>query len=107
LADLTLTSAENGQVVPVTIGDTIAVELAENPTTGYQWQIERTGSGVAMVSETFDLQKPPRIGSGGTKRFVFRAAEVGLARIRLRYWQAFSGEASIEDRFEASFEISG
>ena len=105
MADLTLTAADTGRSHVVSLGATIAVELAENPTTGYQWQIEEAGPGVTLVAEMFDLDSPPRFGSGGTKRFVFEAAEVGLSRIRLRYWQSFAGEQSIADRLEVAVEI--
>src|SRR5512147_2370589 len=40
VAMMTMTAADNGKTVTGRIGDEIAVELSENPTTGFVWMVE-------------------------------------------------------------------
>jgi inhibitor of cysteine peptidase len=82
----------NGALVQVQRDAKIAVELKENPTTGYRWMISRIDE-VMLVPEGDEFlppdQKSP--GAGGRRRFFFRAKSAGstaLTLINKRAWQS-------------------
>ena len=91
VAEYVFGEKENGALVQVRSGEKIAIELNENPTTGYRWTI-------SSVDETFlasegDAFVPPdqkTPGAGGLRRFFFRANREGstaLTLINKRAWQ--------------------
>ena len=91
MAEYVFGEKENGALVQVQSGAKIAIELNENPTTGYRWTI-------SSVDETFlasegDAFVPPdqkTPGAGGLRRFFFRANREGstaLTLINKRAWQ--------------------
>lgn len=91
MAEYIFDEKDNGASVQVQLDAKIAIELKENPTTGYRWI---TGS----IDEAFLVpagddfvppdQKTP--GAGGLRRFFFRAKSEGsttLTLINKRAWQ--------------------
>lgn len=102
-----LSAADNGQTISVKVGDLILLRLDENPTTGYQWQLEPLDERVLELSGTsFELSPSPTIGSGGTREFRFTARAAGHARIALKHWQPWSGESSVTQRFSVGVDVS-
>src|SRR5947209_8320878 len=83
------------------LGHTLEVRLAENPTTGYRWQTESDGSPTCVLtSDTYETVGS-RLGTGGTRILVFRAARVGTGHIMLanrRAWEAAARTFTIEVR---------
>ena len=82
---------DNGALVQVRRGTRIAVELNENPTTGYRWMISSIDEAF-LAPEGDDFvppdQKSP--GAGGLRSFFFHAKSAGstaLTLINKRAWQ--------------------
>ena len=80
-----ITQADNGGVVSVANGADVEVVLPCNPTTGYQWEVvENNETLLTFVSSSYTPDSDAT-GSGGLYRFLFKAAAVGQARLRLVY----------------------
>ncbi len=85
-------AGQAGGSVELEVGDTLVVELAGNPTTGYNWQVEEINPLVLeQVGEVeFKSDNAMLVGSGGVVRLTFRAMEAGnspLALVYLRSWE--------------------
>ena len=87
------TAADNHATVAARVGEQLTVTLAENPTTGYQWDM-KAGPGLTLVSDQFIGPSPspsPLEGAGGTHSWVFRANAAGtltLTGLYVRPWEA-------------------
>jgi inhibitor of cysteine peptidase len=93
---------ENGASLSVCTADRIVLDLPENPTTGYRWQIVQLPDSLEVVSDDFDPPASMAPGAGGRHRFVFAARSSGRGTTVLklvRPWEAAGGAAD-EFRFE-------
>jgi len=103
MAQVTVTGADNGRVIAVRVGDTIAVRLAENPTTGYTWSI------ASIDDARLEAGAPTRetgagVGAGGTITWPIRARAAGRARLELMHARSWEREAA--ERFAVTFDIT-
>jgi inhibitor of cysteine peptidase len=79
-----LSAADSGKEVPVAVGETIEIDLAENPTTGYRWRLDASpGAVIRHVSDSFQAGKKP--GEEGMHRWILRAANAGGGKILGQY----------------------
>ncbi len=101
-----LTRADDGTTVSAHEGDEILVRLAENATTGYRWEIDRSEGPVALVADDYRLAPDVQVGGGGTRELRFRATGPGTARLELKHWQPWEGEPSVADRFRVGVQIA-
>jgi predicted secreted protein len=91
---VTLTKTASGKTVTVHKGDTIAISLASNETTGYEWKVgTKPARAVAKVTvDKYDAATPGSPpGSGGTQRYVIKATGKGTTSFATTYAQAGSG----------------
>ena len=100
--------ANSGSLVRVGLGDTIVIELDENPTTGYSWEIQRVDAGVLSDPESeFEFESAHgATGAGGRRRFVCHLIGAGRAEPMLvlrRPWE--HPEAAVQ-RWEAVVEAA-
>jgi predicted secreted protein len=75
------------------VGESFIIQLASNPTTGYQWQLTGPLSpAVVKVSNVYVPSKASSatVGSGGIEKWTFKGAATGDALIQLEYLQAGS-----------------
>jgi len=107
MAEMTLTEANTGQQLGALPGDEIVIRLAENPTTGYRWQLANVDGPIEPAGDSFELAPNPQIGSGGVREFRFRAVGPGAAHLELKHLQAWEGERSVDRRFAADIRIAG
>jgi inhibitor of cysteine peptidase len=100
---IVLTAENNGQFIELAAGDEIDVVLVGNPTTGYEWQLEKTDESVLALIDSAYTADSDRIGSGGEYRFRFRAAAAGEAEVSLVYKRPW--ESGVKERFGFSVTI--
>lgn len=75
-------------------GDTIAVHLDANPSTGYRWELTRLAGASVVQVGLADYQPEtaagvPRVGAPGHATFRFRAMQPGTSSIDLAYRRPF------------------
>jgi inhibitor of cysteine peptidase len=94
MADMLITQPDHDQERRAVPGQRVLIQLAENITTGYQWQIEEFDSKVLSRSGSDFASSPDgRLGGAGLRTFVFMAQAPGRTTVRLRYcrpWEAAS-----------------
>ena len=89
------TMADNGGTFPVAAGSVIRLRLAENPTTGYQWNLTVT-PGLSILNTSYIPDDPSGklIGSGGTRAWFLEVAGEGdqvITGYYERSWEAPPG----------------
>jgi inhibitor of cysteine peptidase len=109
MSAVVLAKANNGESIKLRLGDEIVLQLPENATTGYRWQIDRVDG---LVEQ--EIQQPghaaasdpnPLIGSGGLREFRFLANVLGGGRLELKYWREWEGDSSVLNRFGIVIEV--
>jgi inhibitor of cysteine peptidase len=87
---LKIDQAQNGSSLEVPLGDPFQVQLPENPTTGYRWQLQSAGDQALDLEEDSFERSPGGIGAGGLRCWRFQAARAGLVHLEIalrRSWQ--------------------
>ena len=105
--NVTLTKGDSGKTITVRVGEKIAIKLAENPSTGDTWAIDRTNSSILKsLSSNYTQNPAPKHSAGvsGNRTFLFQALKQGTDHLRLKYWRAQSGH--IADRFDVTVNVS-
>jgi inhibitor of cysteine peptidase len=98
---------ENDQgSVALRIGDTLEVELAGNPTTGYQWEVVAgEGEMLKSMGEAEFIQGTQVVGAGGTFRFQFEAVLAGETNLKLEYKRPFEQDVAPLNTFSIQVKI--
>lgn len=100
---LTLSDADNGREISLSQGDAFAIRLKENLSTGYRWSVEEPLDGaLALESATSIGARSPMPGAGGEALFRLKLVGAGPARVDLKYWRSWEGDASVARRFSVT-----
>jgi inhibitor of cysteine peptidase len=100
-----LQAQDSGRSLDLHVNDSFSVELGENPTTGYRWQILESGAPELRISrDSFVPGQSQGVGAGGTRVLEFIAENAGAASIHLGY--ARSGDlASLKNEFRLQVQV--
>lgn len=100
-----LTGSDNGKTITVHVGDEIDIALDSNPTTGFDWAIDKSNDSLLTLKQTNYQASSNLIGSGGTDTFKFVAKSAGTVNLQLKYWRSFEGDRSISRRYAVTIQI--
>lgn len=97
MREFKVTRADMGKHLEVRPGDTIVLELDEDPATGFRWIIHKGNTDVLEIKDSF-IAEPFEANSGAmvTRRMIFSAREAGIALLQLKYmreWEKASATA--------------
>ncbi len=105
LPDVTLTQEDKGRSIAVAVGQTIAINLRENPSTGFRWAMEQGNDKILEPLAATYVQEPgSTVGQGGVRIWEFKAAKEGSVRLAFKLWRAWEGDASLAERFDVMIE---
>jgi len=120
-ADKLLTEKDNGQTIRVAVGQTVAIRLKENRTTGYGWQLEqkndpsKQGVNAAPkhleVLEDKSMKSPTSrhlVGAPGQHVWLFRATTHGTSPIYLTYRRPWLPASTTDpaQTYEVTIEVT-
>ena len=96
----------NGTVAEVPVGSNVTIQLAENPTTGYQWNATAS-AGLKLLDDTFipSDTSGQLVGAGGIREWVYGAETAGnttFDAVYMRSWEPVTGN---ESSFGMAFTI--
>lgn len=106
MTSIHVTESDSGKVVPVRVGDEITIELKENASTGYCWDIETLGECIEQKPVESGNSHRNLPGSAGKFRVRLVAKLPGENAIRLKHWRDWEGESSVDRRFQATLRIA-
>lgn len=95
-----------GNVIILSMTAILRVSLAENPSTGYRWQVEKTNANcLEIVSNEFLAKNDYAIGSPGIVTFYFKPIQPGRCKLFFKLGRPWQGEKSIVKRFQIAVSI--
>ncbi len=103
---VTLTDTDDGKTENIAQNTRFAIQLRENPTTGFSWNAT-VSSGLEIQSSDY-RQDPARegmVGVGGTRTWVIIAKDTGMQKfsaVYLRSWEPVTGN---ETAFSADINV--
>ena len=104
--EIFLTIEDNESEIHLDVGDTVKIILDEASTTGYTWEIDGESSEqLEIMLNDFRLTYKKAFGGSGKRIVQLVAKKKGSANIKLKYWQEWNGEDSVEKRFSVSFIV--
>jgi inhibitor of cysteine peptidase len=85
--DVAAKAYQSGSTIEVTAGQTFALLLDSNVTTGYQWQLAQTPDAkiVTLVGSEYIAPETSIPGRGGQEKWTFRAQASGSATLNFKY----------------------
>jgi inhibitor of cysteine peptidase len=91
---------DNGKSFEVSQNDLISINLPENPTTGYLWQVSEVDNRVVKIQDSSG------IGAGGMRILSFKAESSGTTNIRLNLRRGWEPEQSAIEKFGLIIHVS-
>jgi len=104
---LLLTDENDNTTVTARIGDTIEVLLAENPSTGYRWEVATVDGSVLSGGESRFSPTAGGIGAGGTRHMSFRVRAAGTGRIELVHRRSWEPVSAAIQGWSVTVEVPG
>src|SRR5882757_9026654 len=91
----------NGRTLTLRIGDGVKLSLAENPTTGYRWELlAKPEPYCVVVTDAYATNTGGGIGSGGTHNWDFRAVSKGTGTVSLAYGRPWEKDVAPAQTFK-------
>ena len=107
--DVQLTDTNNGGQVTVKAGQTINLQLAANPSTGFGWEVSQVDT--TLLAQKGDKtyapasQNKPLAGGGGWEYFRFDAKQKGETTLRLIYHRSWEKGLEPAKTFDVKIQI--
>ena len=104
---VTISKADNGKTFTLSPGDTLVIQLPENPTTGFRWKEESSDQSV-LALQTSDFSAAPKaaVGGGGTRQLTLKGQKAGTAQVSLKLQRSWLGDSSTRDDFEVTVVVN-
>lgn len=97
---------DNKKKLKLKVGEELELNLPENPTTGYRWEIQETDDMKLQLQKmTFQVEPGKAMGAEGARNWVFKAIQAGDVKLRLNHWRPWMKEKSLLESFEIYIEI--
>jgi len=95
----------SGQQVSLRVGDTVEISLAENPTTGFRWDLQsKAEPACKLLKSSFEPAKVVP-GRGGTHFWQFQAVQAGTGKIELEYRRPWEQDSPPSRVFTLSIHV--
>ena len=108
---INLTNADNGKTIKANVGDTIAVKLKANPTTGYIWSpVKQAKDSIIEFKSRKYVSSPTRVpmpGRGGQTAFTYSVTKAGKAVITLNHRRPWEKNKKPASTFTVTIEATG
>lgn len=103
---VTLTEADKGKTEDIAQGTRFAVQLKENPTTGFQWNAT-VSPGLEIQSSDYQMDKAGEgmVGVGGTRTWVIVAKDLGTQKFSATYKRSWEPVTGNETGFSANVNV--
>jgi inhibitor of cysteine peptidase len=99
-----ITKTDSGTQLDLRVGETLELQLPESPTTGYRWQMRSVGGPALELTDDSFSPASMGVGASGVRRWRFRAALAGAARLELEHRRGWEHHAI--DAFNATIRVT-
>ncbi|OPY29935.1 MAG: Chagasin family peptidase inhibitor I42 [Methanocella sp. PtaU1.Bin125] len=95
---------DNGKTITVKPGETIKIQLDENPTTGYSWAFNAT-PGLTIAQDVYHEPDSDLVGAGGVHEWQIKATGTGNQQVSAVYRRSWEPVTGSEDTFVLNIKI--
>lgn len=101
-----VTEADNGTSINIINGENFTLQLRENPSTGYSWQLN-VSEGLNILSDNYtqDEASEDMVGVGGNHTWLIEALSEGSQQVNGIYKQEWMNTTGTEDNFTLTVEV--
>ncbi len=109
LDDVIVTDKENGKAVSVKVGQRLLVKLGSNPSTGYEWSVDKSDEKLlAPDGETaFDVTDNDLDGAPTIQTLFFKAKSIGKVALQLKYARPWETDKEPAKVYKITVNITG
>jgi inhibitor of cysteine peptidase len=106
--EVVVTEGDDGKTVRMAVGQSLAVNLPGNASTGYAWSLSATnGDSVISTGQATYTAEPGGLpGAGGVFSFPFRAVQTGETALSFAYSRPWD-PASVARTFSVRIDVTG
>jgi len=104
-----ITEGMDGTTQSIVEGETIDVQLAGNPTTGYAWHLLASNKSFPLQKEEYVPSQPQLTGSGGTYHFYFTADSFSVGKVfklSFAYYRSWEGAGNAIKTFTVEIAVA-
>lgn len=106
MAEKVLKCGDQGLASDVTVGETVLLQLAETPSTGYRWSIEASPRDtIEIIESRWIAPDGGGVGAEGKREFRIRIKAPGEIRLGLKLWREWQGEGSVTQHCEIILRV--
>lgn len=103
---LVVTQEDNDKIIDLSVGQVFLIQLDENPTTGYRWDVREIDPDLIERTEAqYSQNLGSETGGGGVRIFKFTAKKTGQNQIQLKHWRSWEGDKSTIGHFTIQLRI--
>jgi inhibitor of cysteine peptidase len=101
-----VTEADNGTSISLKSGEDFTLQLRENPSTGYSWQLNLS-EGLSILNDYYTQDEAPEDMAGvpGTHSWIIEAVDQGSQQVNGTYKQPWENTTGPEDNFTLIVEV--
>ena len=104
-----LNETDSGKIIRLKNGENFTLNLKENPTTGYSWQLNLS-KGLSILSNEYTEYKLPgekevTPGRGGTHSWLIQATAPGSQQVNGIYKRSWENTTGTEENFTLTVEV--
>ncbi len=106
MSEVAIAVSDLGKTVVARVGDIILLRLAENPTTGYVWEMGSLDPQLIEVKNSiYQVSPGTGVGRGGTRVFRLQAKAPGTVPLLLKLRRPWESEVEAVDQFSVTLQI--
>jgi len=106
MPEIAIKSQDAGRSFTLNPGDGLVIELEENLSTGYSWEVRESPGGILrLAGAEHEEAARTALGATGTKRFRFAATSQGSGRIELVLRRPWDPPDRVAQSFAAQIEV--
>lgn len=106
MSEVMIVASDLGKTVVAHVGDMVLIRLAENPSTGYVWEMDTLDAQLIEIKGS-EYQAAPGtgVGRGGTRLFRLQAKAPGTAPLLLKLRRPWESEHEVADQLRVTLQI--
>ena len=105
MASISIEFQNDGQVIEASMADTVVIRLPETPTSGVRWEFDELDAALQPVGDDYEPSTGNGIGASSIRVLTLRPKQSGEIPIRLKRWQQWEGDSSIDATFDVTLQI--
>ena len=101
-----ITEADNGTNISLKNGENFTLQLRENPSTGYSWQLN-VSEGLSILNDNYTQDEAPegKVGVPGNHSWIIEAVDQGSQQVNGIYKQPWENATGPEENFTLTVEV--